>query len=213
MAAADILENVTYAETSSPLQSAGDLHALEDHKSLPFEAVHVFNNETNGYIDSEGGDNSELLDIGGPKNVESPEVRNALHPHNLDVVKSDRIQKHYPPRDLRVAPGEISQTDHSSCEVLIGSISISVTENCTTQKRHDDGRSESLLESCSIDHVTCRDVGAKTSRQKRIQLKMTQVSPVTDSGDWRMDMRWTLLFKVESWEWAQFLADALFNHQ
>ncbi|KAL8148301.1 uncharacterized protein LOC141708216 [Apium graveolens] len=203
--AAVIVENVPDAEITCPPQSAGELHAIEDHNASVFEAVHVFNNEVKD-IDVEDGYTSEVLDIGRAKNVELPrsegnnpdvvkpeivqknEVKDfdVVKPDTVqknelkdldvedgytnelldifgaknvelqgsegndpDVVKPDPMQKYFPPRDPQVDSseigtrkgtvengrecvkamlhvGEISQTDCTSCEVMIGSIPVIV---------------------------------------------------------------------------------------
>ncbi|XP_017223908.1 uncharacterized protein LOC108200310 [Daucus carota subsp. sativus] len=135
--------------------------------------------------ESQDSNNQQIVDS-KLQVLESKSEQNACHPsHSLDVVKPDPIQAQAPPNDLMVAPvngsdistgkgtvengrecvsallheREISQTDHTSCEVMIGSITVTL-RNCTTQKQHDDSQSESLHENCSIDHVTCENVGA-----------------------------------------------------
>lgn len=152
---------------------------------------------------SQGNNNCHIVDSKSQV-LELMSEENALHPgHNTDVVKPDPMQKHASSRDLRVAPfnsseigtrkgtvengrecvtallheGEISQTNHISCELMIGSICVSL-RNCTTQKKCDDSQSESLQESCSIEHFTCGNIGAQDK-------STTSNTSLSDDRCWR----------------------------
>ncbi|KAK1399523.1 Serine/arginine repetitive matrix protein [Heracleum sosnowskyi] len=174
------VENVPDAESSRLHQSAGGYTSelLDVGRAKNVELPESEGNNNQQLVDTKSqvlepmseGIGIEGKDNRKAKNVELPEsegnnnphivdskvqilesMGEQLHPsHNLDVVKPDPMQKNFPP--AQVNSSEI-QTDRTSCEVMIGSISVTVG-NCIAQKRHDDRSSR-------VDHVTCGSVGAQ----------------------------------------------------